>query len=149
MRGPVVFLASLAAVTIAALSLFLPLHRERADLSALVIEGAAITSSGHSGTPPPQVGRLASALGDGLGDQEAVFAVRAAALEFSPIDLIVIDGLVVEFPAVWKNVPRILARLARREGLVIRSFSAEPTEVAEACRIRVEIEPRGNGIEAR
>jgi len=148
-RGPVVFLVSLAAVTLAAFSLFLPLHRQRLELSAGILEAAAISGAARTLETPPQVAKLETALGGRTGEAEAVVALRGLALDFAPIDLIEVSGRKVTFPADWKDVPRLLARLARRDGIVLRSFSAVPAGEASRCRVTLEIAASGEGNETR
>ena len=147
MKGPVVFLVSLAAVTLAAFSLFLPLHRQRSEISTGILQAAAISGAARTLETPPQVAKLETALGGRNGD--AVATLRGLALEFASIDLIEISGRKVEFPAAWKDVPRLLARLARQDGVVLRSFAAVPAEDVSQCRVTLEIAASGEGNQPR
>ena len=148
MKGPLCFLLSLAGVVVVSVFVLLPLHRERGRLEGEILDLAARTGR-PSPESPSEIAALVAALGLTRGDGDPAASARIVALEFAPIDLVRAEGRSVTFPAAWSDVPKLLGRLAAREGLVFRGFSARPTEDPERCRITLEFATPVNGFGVR
>jgi hypothetical protein len=144
-RGPVVFLLAVAAAGVGALLLIAPVWKERESLVRR-IENRATMSSETDDTGERAAERLARKIGR---EGEPLVAVRGMALEYAPLDRIVIEGDRIAFPVAWSKMPELLGRLAAHPGLVFGEVTAKPEPDAAQGRLTLLLLDPERGIDAR
>jgi len=153
-RGPAVFLLSLAGVALVGAFVVRPVKVERDRFAVEILERAASLPGRGAAQPPSRIGRLAEGIGLTRGPNHPENVVRLLAMDFTAMDRIQIRDGVVSFPMSWSDVPRLLRRLAAMDGLVIGKFNAGPFEAGpggdpERCRIELEFAPPATGFGVR
>jgi hypothetical protein len=149
MRGPLLFLLSIAGAIGLAVLVVLPVRREREELAERIREADGGDAGRGEAAGVEAARRLSRALGLPRSGEPAAVRLRALVAEFAPDTDPPGASQVLEISLSWDRVPEVVEWLAVEPGPAPEDLSVTATEDPETSRVKVRFSPAPPGVTHR